>query len=308
MEIKISKVCTFKKDKRKSVNELYRSFFKLKKTKWISNVLFNQKFKANEKDISLPILGFKTRRKGNALWIISGIHGEEPAGPNAISKNIKLLNKLSRQIPIVLLPLCNPKGYIKNWRYPGLKKARKNKKIKSVGDSEHYLISLKNPRKPRKKKPSSKEAAAITNYVIKNSKKYPPLLVLDFHEDKGGKGIYIYSQGILGSDDPVAKEIVSILKKRKFQIYKRGNTVFNQEIKNGIVSGINDGSIDELLSSKNIIVKRRIKPGPSAKSVIVIETHIRRIPLKKRIRTHSYILKNSRRFFATINNIFKEPS
>ena len=46
----------------------------------------------------LPILAFRTRLKGDALWIISGIHGEEPAGVNAIAKNVRYLNKLAKRI------------------------------------------------------------------------------------------------------------------------------------------------------------------------------------------------------------------
>jgi hypothetical protein len=37
------------------------------------------------KKIALPIIALRTPKKGKALWVISGIHGEEPAGPNAIS-------------------------------------------------------------------------------------------------------------------------------------------------------------------------------------------------------------------------------
>jgi len=298
---------TYSKDKRSSIENIYKSLSKLKKGKWTKTNLYNKEVVFEGKKFFLPILSFKTKKKGPALWIISGIHGEEPAGPNAIIKNINLLNRLSKEIPIVLLPLCNPKGYALNWRYPDMKRAKKNRPVKSVGDSEHLLPRVEDPLKPRIKKPVCKESDKITKFVLKNFEKYPPMLVLDFHEDKSDKGCYIYSQGKLRERDPIAREIVRILRKKKFKMTETGTTRFNQEISDGIVFEVNDGSIDELLSAPRII-KWGKKNGPNARSVIVIETPTIRIPLKKRVNAHSTILKNSKRFFHIAKGIKLETS
>ena len=238
----------------------------------------------------LQILAFKTKKKGPSLYLISGIHGEEPAGVNAIAKNISFLNKLAKKIPIILLPLANPKGYRRNWRYPDLKRYSKTKPYLSVGDAEPYLNK-------KTKKKISEEAKALASFIIKNYNSYKPVLVLDFHEDDSKTGAYIFSQGKLGIKDPIAKEIVGILKKKGFKFYNKNKTRFNEAITQGIVSDVKDGSIDELLASPVIILKGRQKKGPNANSVIVIETTSKEIPLKKRVKAHSKILKMSGKFY-----------
>ena len=122
-EINYPDVPTYKKDSRMPITEVYRKLSRLKDSLWIDEVICSQRVDLKEyKRKFLPILGFRTRLKGDALWIISGIHGEEPAGVNAIAKNIKFLNKLAKKIPIVLIPLANPSGYRRDWRYPTLKR------------------------------------------------------------------------------------------------------------------------------------------------------------------------------------------
>ena len=79
-----------------------------------------------------------------------------------------------------------------------------------------------------------------------------------------------------------------------------------EKIIKGVVSNIEDGSIDELLSAEKIIVNGQIRKGPDAKSVVVIETKTVDIPLKKRVKAHSYILKSSRGIYALAKDIFDE--
>jgi hypothetical protein len=307
-EINFPNVSTYKKDGRMPITEIYRRLSRLKESRWIKETLFCQRVDLKEnKRKSLPILAFRTRIKGNALWIISGIHGEEPAGPNAIAKNIKYLNKLAKKIPIVLLPLCNPSGYRRDWRYPTLKRRPKSTKfpVPSVGASEHFLIDEKTG-KAQAKEPINRESEEISSYIVQHSENYPPLLVLDFHEDESAKKQYIYSQGKLKVYDPIARKIVNILKKQGFKFYEKGFTSFNEKIIKGVVSDINDGSIDELLSSEKIIVNNQTRKGPDAKSVVVIETKTIDVPLKKRVKAHSYILKSSKGIYALAKDIFDE--
>jgi hypothetical protein len=67
--------------------------------------------------VELPIIALRSPRSGDAMWILSGIHSEEPAGPNAIAEAIDDIAALGERLPVVLVPLCNPHGYARNWRY-----------------------------------------------------------------------------------------------------------------------------------------------------------------------------------------------
>jgi predicted deacylase len=285
---------TYSQDGRWPIEKLYQSFSGLeKKFGWRVEKIYEQKVgKA-----LLPILGLRTRKEGKSLWLIAGIHGEEPAGPVALAQNVEFLGKLGQKMPIVLLPLCNPSGYLRDWRYPN--EYRNEKKGKSVSDSGHLLPDLKSPTKPRTKKPACHEAKALTFWVIKISKKYYPQLVIDFHEDEDKKdeSFYIYFLGEQGADDQVAREVVKILLDHGFSIQMHGKTRFGEKIKNGIVANISDGSIDELLAAKKIIFKDKVVPGPSAERVVTIETSTVGVPLEKRVKAHSEILCSVEKFF-----------
>ena len=298
-EVKHVNLKTYAGDGRKPVGDLYDDFERFEDDFWIRNRIHNQEFKTKRKGRkhTLPIFGYRTELKGPAIWIISGIHGEEPAGPNAIAEHIGFLNDLAKKIPLVVLPLCNPVGYTLNWRYPDLRRYKKGFPDRSVGSSEHFLPDLKDPKKARSKKPLCEEAEDITNYVIKNIKRYPPVLVLDFHEEEGSTSTYIDSQGKLGLNDPVAKEVVAVLKTKDFKIRMKGKTQFGEIVFNGIIKKFQDSSIDELLASKYIIVNGNIKRKIAAKSVVVIETNTINVPIKHRIKTHAEILLSADKFF-----------
>lgn len=290
---------TYSQDERKSIKELYDSFHRLDSEFWTYKTILQQKFMMKKRQRSAPILAFRTKKKGPALWIISGIHGEEPAGPNAITDNIGFLNDLAQKIPIVLLPLCNPAGYIRNWRYPNRKKRARDlhELPESIETSEYFLPSEKNPKKPRVQNPTSKEAEEFTLEILKLTKRYRPKLVLDFHEDESVSSFYIYSHGKLGSKDPIAREIVKKLVREGFNIQMWGETRFGEKIVEGIVSDARDSSIDDLLAAKKVIIDKKIQNGPHAKSVIVVETTTKNIPLKKRVDVHSEIILLSKRYF-----------
>ncbi|MBI5064797.1 hypothetical protein HZA97_01045 [Candidatus Woesearchaeota archaeon] len=275
-------------DNRYSINELYQSFDKLKQKGWIKEIIYNFKFKQDGKTISLPIISLRTHKKGKSIWIISGIHGEEPAGPNAIADGIKAIAKLGEKYSVVLLPLCNPAGYLRNWRYLNMQKYSSTQEGHSIGDSEHFLLKGKTT---RRKQPSSKEAFTFTSYVLKLSKEYPPLATFDLHEDNKLTKGYIYSQGKHGAKDKIAKKIVKILEENKIPLQKEGKTRFGEKIKNGIVGPVKDGSIDELFSAKKIIVNNKIMSGPSAKTVIVFETPAKGMSLQRRKKAHLELLK-----------------
>ncbi len=299
--LKMQKIRTYSLDKRKPIEELYDSYAGLAKKGWLSEIIYLQPDEVSGQKISLPILCYRTPKKGKALWLIAGIHGEEPAGANAIAENIAYLHTLKNKgIPVVIFPLCNPKGYRKNWRYPMRKKISHNYKLNlSVGSAIHVLPSRENFKKPRRNKPECFESKAIILYILKIFPQYLPRLVIDLHEDESIIAPYVYSQGMLGADDPVAREITKIIG-RKFLLKNAGKTQFGEFIREGIISWTRDSSIDEFLAADKIIVKGKNINGPAAKTVVVAETPIPEISLKRRVAVHGDIIKSLNKFWKMV--------
>jgi len=229
----------------------------------------------------IAIKSWRTPHRGEALWILSGIHGEEPAGPNAIATNLASLTQLADAgVPIVVIPLANPNAYRHNWRYPNTaERDWKKGGGYSVGDAEHLLPDLDAGDQPRAAKAPGPETAALTQYVLHLAEQYPPRLVLDLHEDELSKeGGYIYSQGRQADDNPAGAEIIRLLQATGIPLRQSGKTRFGETIVQGVISRddqggpIRDGSIDELLAATAVFVDGRKVRGPSAHTVIVVET------------------------------------
>lgn len=300
-------VPTYNKDGRLRIQDLYRAFGRLESEfRWMVETVYVQEVDlgghGDEPSRSrLSIISARTRNTGHSLWALFGVHGEEPAGPNALALSIEEIARLGKQVPVVIFPLLNPAGYVRNWRYSN--EPRNPDKGLSVGDSDHLLLDNNHPEtpQPRATGPSSEAASAVTKEVLRLAKRYPPILSIDHHEDEDRRRrrkpryCYIYSHGIWGYEDLVGKEITRILVGQGMPITESGSTKFSEEIKNGIVLA-NDGSIDELLSTKKIIVGERVTEGPGTKTVIVVETPTmsgarERMPLMTRVAAHREIIK-----------------
>jgi hypothetical protein len=252
-------------------------------------------------DSGLTIRSWRTRNTGPALWLIAGLHGEEPAGPNAIARNIAVVQRLAEAgVPIVLVPVGNPKGYHNNWRYPNTGERDWRKGGYSVGDSEYLLPDLQVNTRPRAKKTVGPEAAALTQFALRIAKTYPPQLVIDLHEDElSTDGGYIYSQGVHAEGNPVGREIIRILQAAGIPLRMEGKTRFDEPIHAGVISRddqnslIRDGSIDELLGAHDVIANGRKMIGPAAKTVIVVETPAYAgARLDWRINAHGDVIRN----------------
>lgn len=231
---------------------------------------------ANEPQIK----AWHTPHRGEALWILSGIHGEEPAGPNAIAGNIEIIARLAASgVPMVVIPLANPKAYRHNWRYPNTAERDWKKGGYSVGDAEYLLPDLEQGSGPRAVAASGPETAALTQFVLRMAQQYPPSLVLDLHEDElSTAGGYIYSQGTQPEDNPVGAEVVRLLQAAGIPLRQSGKTRFGEPVVNGVISHdeagapIRDGSIDELLAATEVFLDGTKRAGPAARTVIVVET------------------------------------
>ena len=241
-------------------------------------------------DEGLPLRALSTRRKGPAVWLLAGIHGEEPAPPDAVAASLEALDALADQgIPVVLLPLCNPVGYVKDWRYPDARGRRDPKPGHSVGDSDHLLLDKDG--KPRSAAPASAQSAALTAAVLELAKDYPPVLSVDLHEDDSLDKGYIYSQGPRGHDDPAAKAVLRKMAQLRYPVKLSGRTDFDELIVGGIIADVQDGSIDELIAARRVWARGRVRPGPSGRSVLVVETSSMKTALPERVRLHRAIIE-----------------
>lgn len=228
----------------------------------------------------MAIKAWRTPHRGEALWILAGIHGEEPAGPNAIAGNVPVIAELAASgVPVVVIPLANPQAYRHNWRYPNTAERDWKKGGYSVGDAEYLLPDLEQGTKPRAAAVSGPETLALTQYVLRLAQQYPPRLVLDLHEDElSTDGGYIYSQGTRPENNPVGAEIVRLLQATGIPLRQSGKTRFGEPVVKGVISRddqgmpIRDGSIDELLAATTVFVDGKRVPGPAARTVIVVET------------------------------------
>jgi len=276
-------------DGRATIHQLYASYATLLQKGWKLDVITQSQPAGTERRI--PIVAFRSPVSGPATWIISGVHGEEAAGPNAIAAAIGDIAQLGECRPVVLIPLSNPHGYVRNWRYLNSPIWSDDIDAQSVGDSSHLLPEPENSRRARAAVASSPEADAITRYILETIAAYPPLISIDLHEDDKIREGYIYSQGAQGADEPLAAEAVRVLRENAIPIKLDGYTRFEEQIEEGIIGPVTDSSIDELMSAEKIIVEGAPQAGPAARTVLVFETPAGELPLAQRVRAHEALLR-----------------
>ena len=166
-----------------------------------------------------------------------------------------------------MIPLCNPKAYRHNWRYPNTAERDWHKGGYSVGDAEYLLPDLESGTKPRAAAVPGPETLALTQYVLRLVKSYPPRLVLDLHEDELSRREATYIHKAAGHrTTSVGAEIVRLLQAAGIPLRESGRTRFGEPIVNGVISRddkgmpIRDGSIDELLASKDVFIDGKQAP------------------------------------------------
>lgn len=276
-------------DGRRPIESLYETFAGLVERGWTLDVVAESQPVGTARP--LPVIALRSPAHGPAIWILSGIHGEEPAGPNAIAAAIEDIAALGDRRPVVLMPLLNPQGYARNWRYLNVAVYSESIDGHSVGDSSHLLPSPEDPARPRAAAASSAEADAITAYVLRHVADYPPVTSIDLHEDDLIHQGYVYSQGAAGAADPLAIDAVSVLKEHGIPIKIDGETRFGEPIVGGIIGPVTDSSIDELMSMSTVLAGGCRRPGPAARTVLVFETPAAAIPIGRRIEAHTALLR-----------------
>jgi hypothetical protein len=265
-------------DGRKSISDIYADLLKIADADWEVHKICD----SEADEAALPIISFSTRKHGPALWIISGIHGEEPAGPIAISESMSVIKNYAKKTPVVLIPLCNPQGYRRDWRYLDMPRNIEGKVGKGVGISKHLLLRCKETR------PNSPENDALTRFVVSMARTHPPFIAFDMHEDDELDRAYIYSQG--GRKDKVAQFVLRKYREWGVAVQESGKTSFDEKVEKGIVGYTEDDSIDELIFSTKIRRDRKFVDGPGAKTMIVTELPSRAMKLKERVDIYKKLL------------------
>ncbi len=276
-------------DGRAPIESLYRTYVGLTAQGWTVEVIARSQPAGTT--AALPIIALRSPKSGPALWILAGIHGEEPAGPNAVAAAIDDIARLGAERPVVLLPLLNPHGYARNWRYLNVAVYSETVEGQSVGDSSHLLPSAEDQALARAAAASSPEADAITAFILRLRNEYPPLYSVDLHEDNLIDEGYVYSQGALGEKDPVAIDAVSVLEEAGVPIKIEGRTRFDEPIVGGIIGPVVDSSIDELMSANRVLAGGCARHGPAARTVLVFETPAAALPLSRRVAAHAALIR-----------------
>lgn len=300
-------ITTYNLDGRLGLSDLYQRYYTLIARGWTKEPVYQISGQdLTGKTVDLTCYAYistpsdKTSDTG-AFWVLSGVHGEEPAGPNALTESVDLLAELAAQkIPVVLIPLLNPLGYIKDYRYFDTYRPKKGASMSSITDAEHLLPDLVDGSKPRAQKASSQYAEQALAWISNTAKKYPPLIVFDHHEDEvdhtetediNSGYTYSYCYGSPKNTADLCKVITDLLVDNGFPIQRTGRTWFDEEITEGFVFNSRDGSVDEYLYHCG------------AKACFVIETtrdDEKPIPLNRRIKVHKEIIKSYQKMWSLL--------
>ena len=310
----------YREDGRKSLTELWETYLTLIDKGWIGEIIASQEITLPDGSMAeLPIFAFRTPlpagKSEEALWVLGGVHGEEPAGPNAFSQKIDSIDHLREfGIPVVFIPLMNPAGYFRDWRYED--ERRDFTKGHSVSDSEHMLLAENS--RPRTDPPASKTADQITSWIERSVSAYYPKLVIDHHEDRVPEkfpegdprnitSCYVYASGQGSHTADIAQAVNRLFIESGLPVIDQGTTRFGEQIISGVVANAADGSIDEFLSSAKYFSRseNRIKDKFPASTSIVVETTIPfdgSIPLIDRVRAHGKIVDSYLPFWQLVKS------
>lgn len=318
----IQETDSYKEDGRRSLTELFEGYNSLFKDGWIKVIIAEQSVVlANGSRFLLPVYSYRTPMSGTtpveSMWILGGVHGEEPAGPNAFFEKIAVINELRHSgISAVFIPLMNPAGYFRDWRYED--ERRDYTKGHSVSDSEHLLLAS-NSEGPRVEKPASESAAKIISWVEKTSTLYLPKLAIDHHEDRVPEkfpdgdprnltSCYVYASGNGSHTLEIAQKINHIFKESGLPVVDSGTTRFGEAILQGVVDNASDGSIDEFLTADKYYSppEGKIKNKYPAPTSIVVETTIPfdgSIPLSQRVLAHGKIIDSYVEYWKLVDEV-----
>lgn len=294
-------------DGRAPLADLYSKHYELEmKYGFTKEVIYTIPIAGRKKPVAVPVFCYISPHAegSDALVVMTGIHGEEPAPPNAVARQIDEIGQLGATIPLCVMPLCNPAGYYRNWRFHDrpLSLERRN-----VTDARHLLSDWVHEDRPMLAAPQTEISGRFSQFFLDLNIRFPVRLFFDLHEDTAFTEGYIYSHGYLGERDPVACACAQALLDNGVKLKMTGRTRFSKEvIHDGLVSDQNgnpvrDGSIDHLAAAPYIFKNGKLVQKHAAHTSIVAETPTAgTITFDERIRAHEAIIKNLRNFWAMV--------
>jgi len=104
--------------------------------------------------------------------------------------------------------------------------------------------------------------------------------------------------------EKLAKAIIAEMDRLGYPVQLTGQTSFDEIIVGGVISGVQDGSVDELIAAREILVDGARRPGPGGKSVVVVETSTMKAPISERLRVHDAVLKMLEKLYQETNSSF----
>lgn len=232
---------TLAHDSRPSLKEIFETWDELLPSTWYKRLIATQKLSLPNGSItSLPIYAYYNSLEVDTI-LIGGIHGREPAGAVALTKEASFIIEQGENRSMLVLPMMNPWGYYNHVRY--------GPSGNSVTDCMYAL--------GRDKAPISEESEKIVDFFVNEIKVLKGAAVLDLHEDPGYEeggtpyketGTYLYIIGEAARSHQIVHQVKSQLQKCPLPLINSGMTRFHETIKDGIIENSADGSIDEFLS------------------------------------------------------------
>jgi hypothetical protein len=294
----LESVRTCEEDGRRPLPALYAAYGTLLGAGFRGTIVYHQEApRRGGSTMAIPVVAFQSGAGGPALWLIAGVHGEEPAGPNAVAEEIETLAALAaRGVPLVVFPLSNAAGYARNWRYPHTPNRTWEGAV-SVMDAEHGLPAPEDPTRPRRSEPACPAAGALTRWALALLGTHPPRLCLDHHEDDALAAAYVYSQGPDGTEDPIARRAVAVLAAHGLPIQRAGTTRFGEPVHDGLIGPVQVGAFAEWLTAPAVFVDGRRVSKPVCHTHLTIETAGHEA-LRRRIEGHAAILRSLGEFWA----------
>lgn len=157
------------------------------------------------------------------ICISAGSHGTEKSGPIAALKFIKNYKPIKEDPRIIIFPLLNPDGFLKNTR----------KNYRDIDLNRHFFDD-----------PKPKEIVKIINSVRKEKID----LFISLHEDDEKRGVYLYNYS---KENKIAKKIINFFSK-KTKICK-DKKIYRDKASSGIISNpLHDGSFDEWMFNHRV--------------------------------------------------------
>jgi predicted deacylase len=182
-------------------------------------------------DTELIMLQPQNKVKGPNLLIISGIHGDEPAGPFGILRYIEKINKeILKKVNLTFIPLMNPTGFRKNNR-----------------DNKWDEKTNRNYEKDKKISREGKILKDNVKMYLDNGKDG----VLSLHEDVDSKYCYIYMYNKAKSKD-LGNILLNVDRMFFEQMTPAKSDKKDGQLEKGIIWDRHEGSFEDWLNEQVI--------------------------------------------------------